>query len=282
MSSSEPMPPEPHPSGAGGPPMGPGQKLGWTELTDVIDLSLRTGEQLLTHGASAPEVEHTVQRIGTALGCDALDILVSPNVIMATTTEGREFRTKARRVLALHVDLRRVAALDALTGDVIAGRCDHHELRRRLDAIDAHAHGYPRMVVAFCIGLACASFCRLFGGDLPAAGIVLVASSVGLLVRQWLAARRMVVALNVLVTSFVVSVLSALGSRLLGSATPEHALGAAVLLLIPGVPLIHAFEELGRGYSLMAVARGVQGLVVSFAIALGLLVAMRVVGVSPL
>ena len=274
--------PEPHPSGRGGPPAGASHKLDWTELTDVIDLTLRTGEQLLTHGASAPAVERSVQCIGTALGCDALDILVSPNVIMATTTEGREFRTKARRVGALHVDLRRIAALDALTGDVIAGRCDHFELRCRLDAIDANAHGYPRMVVALCIGLACASFCRLFGGDWVAAGIVLVASSVGLLVRQWLAARHMALALNVLATSFVVSVLSALGSRLLPTQAPEHALGAAVLLLIPGVPLIHAFEELGRGYSLMAVARGVQGLVVSFAIALGLLLAMKVVGVSPL
>jgi hypothetical protein len=48
--------PDPHPSGKGGPALGPGRKLDWAELTDVIDLTLRTGEQLLIHGASAPSV----------------------------------------------------------------------------------------------------------------------------------------------------------------------------------------------------------------------------------
>ena len=273
---------DPHPSGKGGPRLGPGRKLDWEELTDVIDLALRTGDQLLTHGASAPRVEQTVERIGTALGCDELDILVSPNVIMATTTEGREFRTKARRINALQVDLGRIARLSVVVRDVLAGRCDAAGLRQQLDAIESDGHGYPRALGAACAGLACASFCRLFGGDWIAAGLVLVASAVGLLVRQWLAARKVLPALNVLATSLTVSVLTALGCRLLPSATPQHALAAAVLLLIPGVPLIHAFSELGRGYSIMAVARGAQGLVVSFAIALGLLLAMTAVGVSAL
>jgi uncharacterized membrane protein YjjP (DUF1212 family) len=220
--------------------------------------------------------------VGTALGCDELDILVSPNVIMATTTEGREFRTKARRIAALHVDLGRIARLSEIVREVLAGRSDAAELRRQLDALEAGAHGYPRVVAAASVGLACASFCRLFGGDWLATGLVLVAAFVGLLVRQWLAARKVVLALNVLATSVTVSLLTALGSRLLPTSTPQHALAAAVLLLIPGVPLIHAFEELGKGYSIMAVARGVQGLVVSFAIALGLLLAMKAVGVSAL
>jgi uncharacterized membrane protein YjjP (DUF1212 family) len=274
--------PEPHPSGKGGPAVGPGRKLDWAELTDVIDLTLRTGEQLLTHGASAPRVEQTVERIGTALGCDELDILVSPNVIMATTTEGREFRTKARRIAALHVDLGRIARLNEIVRDVLAGRCDARELRQRLDALESDAHGYPRLIGAASVGLACASFCRLLGGDWIATGLALVAAFVGLLVRQWLAAHKLVLALNVLATSLAVSLLTAVGGRLLPTATPEHALAAAVLLLIPGVPLIHAFEELGKGYSIMAVARGVQGLVVSFAIALGLLLAMSAAGVSAL
>jgi uncharacterized membrane protein YjjP (DUF1212 family) len=97
-------------------------------------------------------------------------------------------------------------------------------------------------------------------------------------VRQQLALRRVTPVLNVLATAFVASIVTGLGTRLLPTATPQHALAAAVLLLIPGVPLINAFEELVRGYSLLAVARGVQGLLVAFAIALGLLIAMNLAG----
>ncbi len=51
---------------------------------------------------------------------------------------------------------------------------------------------------------------------------------------------------------------------------------------MPGVPLINAFEELVRGYSLMAVSRGVQGLAISLAIALGMLVATGWLGAQAL
>jgi uncharacterized membrane protein YjjP (DUF1212 family) len=88
--------------------------------------------------------------------------------------------------------------------------------------------------------------------------------------------------LNVLAVSFTASVISAFASKLVHTSTPEHALAASVLLLVPGVPLINAFEELVRGYSLMAVSRGVQGLAISLAIALGMLVATSWLGVQAL
>jgi Uncharacterized conserved protein len=75
------------------------------ELRDVIDLSLWAGQLLLQHGAEAERVEETVHRLGTALGCDWLDVLVSPNAIIATTSSGPEFRTKVRRVVGMRVDM---------------------------------------------------------------------------------------------------------------------------------------------------------------------------------
>lgn len=261
---------------------GPGRVLAWEELTDVIDLALWTGKLMLEHGAPAPRIERTVELIGTSLGCDKLDIFVSPNVIMATTTEGLEFRTKARRVGPLHVNISRVVALGDMARDVSTGRSGRVELRRRLEKLAASQPDYPRPLAVLMVGVACAAFSRLFGGDWATFGIVLVAASIGMATRMQLAARHYAPVLTVLAVSFVASGIAALATRWVPTATPEHALAASVLLLVPGVPLINAFEELVRGYSLMAVSRGVLGLALSLAIALGMLVATQWLGVRVL
>jgi uncharacterized membrane protein YjjP (DUF1212 family) len=261
---------------------GPARNITWEEMTDVIDLALWTGQILLEHGAPAPRVEETVMRVGTGLGADDLDILVSPNVIMVTTTEGREFRTKARRIAGLHVNMAAIVQMSALTRDVTSGRIGRVQLRERLTSLEQSSPGYRRWHVAAAVGLACAAFSRLFGGDWTTFALVLVASAAGMAVRQTLVAARFNPYLNAAVTSFFTTTVVALATLFVRTGTPQHALAASVLLLVPGVPLINAFEELVKGHALIAVSRGVQGLIISLAIALGLMLGMNLVGVRVL
>ena len=50
--------------------------------------------------------------IGLRLGCDSLDILVSPNGLLVTTISGGEFRTRLRRVVHFGVNM---AVLDQIS-----------------------------------------------------------------------------------------------------------------------------------------------------------------------
>lgn len=59
-----------------------------------MDLALWTGQLLMRHGAESERVEETVHRLGTGLGCDWGDVLLSANAIIVTHISGREFRTK--------------------------------------------------------------------------------------------------------------------------------------------------------------------------------------------
>jgi uncharacterized membrane protein YjjP (DUF1212 family) len=111
---------------------------------------------------------------------------------------------------------------------------------------------------------------------------VFVAASLAALLRHRLAQRKVAAALSVLATAFAASLLTAAGTRVVPTTTLDPALAGAVLLLAPGVALVHAFEELVRGHSVMAVSRAVHGLLVSFAIAVGLLLGMRAAGVIAL
>jgi len=54
----------------------------------------------------------------------------------------------------------------------------------------------------------------------------------------------------------------------------SHALSTSVLFLIPGVPMIHAISDLMDGHTMNGVVRGINVLIMAFAIALGLTVAL--------
>ncbi|MCC6606721.1 MAG: threonine/serine exporter family protein [Anaerolineae bacterium] len=254
--------------------------LAYHELRDIIDLSLWAGQLLLQHGATSQRVEESVHRIGTGLGCDWLDILVSPNVISITATSGSEFRTKLRRVVSLGVDLGKVTALNDLSRRIINGELDRFQARTELEHIDHMPRSYNRWLVVVMVGLACAAFSRLFGGDWIIFGITFAASAVAMVLRQELAHRHFNPLLVVVACAFVAGCLASTAGLFHLSDQPETALAAAVLLLVPGVPLINAAQDLIRGHMITGLARGVTGLLISLAIALGLLLALSLTGVT--
>jgi uncharacterized membrane protein YjjP (DUF1212 family) len=254
--------------------------LAYHELRDIIDLSLWAGQMLLQYGATSQRVEESVHRIGTGLGCDWLDILVSPNVITITASSGSEFRTKLRRVTSLGVDLGKVTALNDLSRRIISGELDRYQARTELEQIDKMPRSYNRWLVVVMVGLACAAFSRLFGGDWVIFGITFGASAVAMVLRQELSQHYFNPLLVVVACAFVAGCLASTAGLFNLSNQPETAMAAAVLLLVPGVPLINAAQDLIRGHLVTGITRGVTGLLISLAIALGLLLALSLTGVT--
>lgn len=251
-------------------------------LRDVIDLALWAGQLLLQYGAESERIEQTIHRLGTGLGCDWMDILVSPNVIAVTTISGAEFRTKIRRVIGLNVNLTIISAINRLSRRVEDGELDRFGVRKELDRISKIKSHYNRWLVVAMVGLACASFSRLFGGDAAVFVVTFIASAAAMVVRQELSRRYFNQFLVVIVTAFAAGVLASAADLLNLSGQPETALAASVLLLVPGVPLINAAEDLITGHMVTAVVRGIVGGIISLSIALGLLLAISLMGVRGL
>lgn len=250
------------------------------ELRDVIDLALWAGQLLLQWGAQSARVEETVHRLGTGLGCDWLDVFVSPSALVVTTTSGHEFRTKTRRVVRFGgVNMSVMAAVTDLSYRLSAGELTRADVRRELERIDKMPRFYDRWLTTAIVGLACAAFSQLFGGDWVVFGVTFVASAVGFLVRYTLTLRHFNQLLVVLATAAVAGSLASLGVRLGLGNQPTIALAASVLLLVPGVPLINSIEDLLEGHMVTGMARGVTGALVSLSIASGLAIAMNMWGV---
>jgi uncharacterized membrane protein YjjP (DUF1212 family) len=252
------------------------------ELRDVIDVSLWAGQMLLQTGAESQRVEETVHRLGTGLGCDWMDILVSPNVLIVTTISGIEFRTKVRRVVGMRVDMSVITAINDISHRVTEGTMDRFAVRTELEWLDKTNSHYNRWLVIVMVGLACASFSRLFGGDVPTFFVTFVAASAAMFTRQSLTHNFFNPYLVIVTTAFVGGVIASM-ARVLGVLDdPSTALAASVLLLVPGVPLINAAQDLIKGHNVTGITRALLGGLISMAIALGLLMAIEITGVTGL
>lgn len=252
------------------------------ELRDVIDLALWAGQLLLQHGAETERIEETVHHMGTGLGCDWMDILVSPNALVVTTVSGEEFRTRIRRVVRIGVNMHIVAEVIDLSRRVEAGLCDRIQVRAELRRISEAPPCYNRWLVALMVGLSCAAFSQLFGGDWYVFGVTFGAATAAMLLRQELMRHHFNQLLVVVGTAFVAGLLASSATLLQLGARPQLALVSSVLLLVPGVPLINAVEDLLKGHFVTGMVRGATGVLILLGIALGLLLAMRVMGISGL
>lgn len=278
MSSLEKMPPTTHDTipaaTVDGMPHKPPMER--EALRDVISLSLWAGQMLLQNGSDTARVEETVHRLGTGLGCDWLDIVVLPDSITASTTNNLEFRTRVRRAPVRGVNMDIIAQVSDLSYQVQTGGLDRFILRNELRRIDKLPKNYNRWLVVFGVGASCAAFGRLFGGDATLMIVVFVASSAAMFVRQELHHRNFNPLIITIATAFVAGIIA--GSTALFGGKTDTAQAAAVLLLVPGVPLINAAEDLIRGHIVTGLARGFSGLLIALAIALGLALAIWLTG----
>lgn len=242
-------------------------------LSDMVDLLAKTGSLLLQHGADAARVEASLRQMEAGLGIDRIDAVVMSKTILLTATRQDAHHTRVVRAPIVGVNMNSLNEVEQLLGLFQQGRVTPEQLERVLNQIATLPHHYSRGVIVVAVGLACAAFCRLFGGDWAALAITGVAAAIAAWVRMWLNQRQVNYFLVVLLTALTASLVA--GSALWLSQTPQSALTAAVLLLVPGVPLINASVDILRGHISAGLARAVTSLVVFLGIALGLGIVIR-------
>jgi uncharacterized membrane protein YjjP (DUF1212 family) len=243
-------------------------------LRDVISISLWAGQMLLQHGVDSARVEETVHRLGTGLGCDWMDVIVQPNAIILTTVNNHQFRTKARRIPIMDVNMDVATRITNVVYQVQNKEMDRFDVRRELVEIDQMPRVYNRWLVVVMVGLSCAAFSRLFGANLETFLVTWLAASTGMWLRQQMHRLYFNSFLIVMGTALTASLIASLAIQLFVSGMPDIALAASVLLLIPGAPLINALEDIINGHTTTGIARGTVGLIIALSIAVGITLAL--------
>ena len=149
--------------------------------------------------------------------------------------------------------------------------------KARLEALVPYSAN--RWFVAVMVGIACACFSRLYGGDVGVFCTTFVASTVGVIVRQSLEMRLFKPLVTFSVSACVTTLISSCSVLLHIGDNPDLAMASSVLMLVPGVPLINSASDMVKGFVNMGVARFVSASLLSLAICVGIVAGMTMTNV---
>lgn len=245
-------------------------------LATLTDIALLAG--LIAHscGGDTARTSNVMQRAALALGAQRADTVVSSLNLGLTVEHGSLRETALRKAPHMGVNFRALNAVERAISALESGRIARDAFHMLLLQIEGWPRHYPQWLVAGLVGLACGGFAALFHGDLMAIAITALGSSLGMLLRQWLAARHFQPLIFATASAFVATLI--VGALRHFTATPDAALAACVLFLIPGVPLINGMSDLLSGNYLNGNVRLTMSAVFILGIALGMSLALRVTG----
>ena len=241
------------------------------EIKELGSTLLDVGALLLSSGANTGRVRTTLNRIASSFGYKN-ELLITHRTLMLTLTDEQNvfFFNNIKTTPAYGVNFKVVSGISRMSWQVVEEKWSVAQIKDEVKRLIALPH-YPRPAVLILVALAGSSFCRLAGGGLLEMVFVFLATFIGLYIRQEATRLRFNQYICIYFAALSASCIAGIPSKFNYGDAHEYAFATSVLFLIPGIPLINSFSDLIDGNILNGIIRGINGLIVSFAIALGLL-----------
>ncbi|EIX4882419.1 threonine/serine exporter ThrE family protein [Vibrio vulnificus] len=243
----------------------------------ISRLVAQAGQMLLAHGAESTLVGDIMRRIGIASGVSEVEVALSANALVVTTVMDGHCITTTRSCVDRGINMKVVTEIQRICIMMEKGMLDPMMAQRKLNNISPER--YNRWLVVFMIGISCASFARLAGGDWAVFAMTFLASACGMIVRQEIGHRHFNPLLNFAATAFVTTLISAQAVILEIGNLPTVVMASSVLMLVPGFPLINSVADMLKGHINMGIARFVMASLLTLATSLGIVAAMSVTGI---
>lgn len=247
--------------------------------TDIGNLLLEIGALLMSAGANTNRIRLTMSRVAESYNYEA-DFLITHRAIMLTlkNADGEQLFNQLKQTYGQVPNFRMVSGISRLSWQVVEEKLTVKAARKEIKRLKSLPR-YPRLVVLLVVALACSSFCRLSGGMFLEMVAVFIASFIGLFLRQELAKKHVNPYFTVFLAAFFTTMISGGIGTLLPFEHDNMILITSILYLIPGIPLINSISDFLDGNTLNGVVRVINGSVISFAIAAGLLIAVLIYNV---
>jgi uncharacterized membrane protein YjjP (DUF1212 family) len=233
---------------------------------------------LLAHGAESTLVADIMRRMGIACRMDEVEVALTANSLVVTTVYEEHCITTARRCQDRGINMRAVTQIQRICIMMEKGILDFSLAQKKLNEISPER--YKRPIVIFMIGLSCAAFSHLAGGDWGVFLMTFIASAVGMSVRLEIGHRHFNPLLNFASTAFVTTVISAQAAIYHIGDKPQLVMACSVLMLVPGFPLINAVADMLKGYINTGIARFMMATLLTLSTCLGIIAAMFVTNVG--
>ena len=247
---------------------------------EAVAFLLKLGRGLHRYGYPAHRLESALTAVARRLGLEA-HLFSLPTALFASFGDERGQRSFQLRVEPGSMNLARLSALDDLAEDVALGRVEPAEGSSRIDEIEAQPAPYPGWLGLTAFSLASASAARFLGGGWAEmlAG-ALIGLAIGLLAVLAERTPRLGLAFEPLaaaVAAFLAALLASLGLPL----SVYLATLAGLIVLVPGLTLTVALNELAQRHLMAGTARLAGALGTFFFIAFGVALGDRLGGLLP-
>lgn len=242
------------------------------ELTEIMNFIEEYVTVQLGSGVHTSRVGRNTRRIGEALGVDIRFSTFQKNAIISLNDPEDELHiTRVSPIKSLPNNFALNSDLSRLSWEATDEGLNLDEIRHRF-LRDCKKPRLSKSLVAIGVSLANASFCRLFGGDPLAMGIIFFSTLIGFIIKELLTNQGVSNFIVVSLTSFIASLLASVS--LFFNCNANIALATSPLFLVPGVPLINGFIDIVEGYTLIGLSRLVNALLLIICIAVGLSVTL--------
>lgn len=235
---------------------------------------------LLGCGATCIRLEKNVNRIAEAFD-KQVDMCIMPRHIHLTVSSHdrnisfTSISSIRHKGISFDINTR----LSRLSWKIADGKIDFEQAKRCFNAI-INTPNTNKWLALFLASVANASFCRLFGGDFQAMGIVFVATMAGFYLKQILTENQVDARIVFIVCAFVSSVLGATDGLFGIGSTPEIAIGTSVLYLVPGIPFLNSFSDMIDRHYVCAFSRFMDALLLTACLSIGLCGGMAMMNVG--
>lgn len=239
------------------------------KLDSHISIAMDIGMRMLVSGAQISRVEDSIERMCKALGAvDTHVFSVTSGIIVTAFDDQGNSATQLRRIHSGSLDLSRLQKLNQLSRDICAGRISDAEIPERLKAIESQPTARLwLLIVAYAL---ISGTLSVFFGAHWTDGICAAATGIILCVLEYWLKK---VGLNDVFTVFLVSLLVglcnvALVALGLGKCYDAISIGN-IMLLIPGIAMTNAVNDMFVDDMLSGVSRFFRSLVIAFIVTFG-------------
>ncbi|WP_170921246.1 threonine/serine ThrE exporter family protein [Enhydrobacter aerosaccus] len=252
-------------------------------LNASLEVILRFGSLMVRTGDAGFRIVAALKALAAKVGLDDLAVNVAVTTITATATRNGEHLTLVREVGPLGINAAQLMELERLAQDDTRAMRPE-EIDSALDRIERTAPLHSWVTVSLAIGLTCASFSYLNGGDLPGTLAAIVGGAFGQALRMALSRRHLNQYMMTAICALAAAGMCHLLLLLLAEAgeASHHGIGilASMLFLVPGFPLVAGLLDLLQRQTVAAVVRLTYGATLLAAAAFGLGIVVAFAGYS--
>jgi uncharacterized membrane protein YjjP (DUF1212 family) len=206
---------------------------------------------LLEYNVRSHSIERRIERVARHLGV-SLQTTVGYRHVTLVLADGRSLQARASE---LRINVAVSAGALHVIDELCLGRMGLDHATRSLEALERLAPRHRRWVVVLLFGLAAAAIAWLLRADWGAIAVSGVSSTLGLIARQELAKRSVILFAQPFVAGLIGAALGGVATGQGWTETPGFCLIVPALMLVPGPHLINGVHDMLENHMQTGVCR---------------------------